>query len=86
MAKIWCCCGYGVGQRLQLQLDPPAWKPPYVMVAVLKKKKKKKKVRAVSINVIPNCFASQGLSETFRLHRPLQTIIWLLGKAGFINS
>ena len=45
MARIWHCCGSGIVQQLQLQLDPPAWEPPYATGAALKKKTKKKRKR-----------------------------------------
>ena len=41
--KTWLGYGYGIGQRLQLWLDPPAWKPSYAMGVALEKTKKRKK-------------------------------------------
>ena len=40
MAQIPCCYGSGVGQQLQLRLDPYAWNPPYAAGAALEKAKK----------------------------------------------
>ena len=43
MAQIWRCCSCGVGQQLQLQLDPwPGNLQTYAAGAALKKKKKKR--------------------------------------------
>ena len=39
-ARILCCCGCGIGQWLQLQLDPVAWEPPYAVGVDLEKDKK----------------------------------------------
>ena len=33
-----CCCVCGIGQQLQLRLDPLAWEPPYAAGAALKSK------------------------------------------------
>ena len=40
--QILHCCGSGVGQRLQLPLDPLAWEPPYAAGAALEKAKRQK--------------------------------------------
>ena len=42
-------CGCGVGRRLQLQLDPLAWEPPYASGVALEKAKSKKKILLVSL-------------------------------------
>ena len=44
-AQIWCCCGCGVGWRLQVLIEHLAWEPTYAAGAAPKKKKKKKKKR-----------------------------------------
>ena len=41
-AWIWCCCGSGVGQQLQLRLEPLAWEPPYAVGSGPRKGKKTK--------------------------------------------
>ena len=41
VAGIPLFCGCGVGQRLQLGLDPLAWEPPYASGVALGGKKKK---------------------------------------------
>ena len=43
MAWIWHCCGCGLGQRLQLRLDPLAWEHPYASRVALKGQKDKKR-------------------------------------------
>ena len=48
MARIWHCCGSGVGQEQQLRLDPLAWEPPCAMGVALKRQKDKKKKLVVS--------------------------------------
>ena len=40
MAWLWCGCG--IGQWLQLLLDPLVWEYPYIMGSILKRPKKKK--------------------------------------------
>ena len=39
-AQIWHCCNCGVGQQLELWLDPLAWEPAYAAGMVIKKAKK----------------------------------------------
>ena len=42
-SRIQRGCGCGIGQRLQLPLDPLAWESPYAAGAALKRQKKDKK-------------------------------------------
>ena len=39
MARIWHCCGSGIGWQKQHQLDPVAWEPSYATGAALKRQK-----------------------------------------------
>ena len=41
-ARVWCCSGCGVGQRLQFWFNLSIWEPPYSIDAALKRQKKKK--------------------------------------------
>ena len=41
VARIWHCCGCGIGQQLQLRFNP--WELPYAQGVALKKKNPKKK-------------------------------------------
>ena len=53
MALILCCCGPGIGQWLQLQLDPYlAWEPPYAVGVALEKDKKEKKGALPAITLV----------------------------------
>ena len=63
-ARIWCCCGCGVGQQLQLWLDPWPGNPPYAEGAVLKKKKKDKIILAISLPHSSILLLQPGLVQT----------------------
>ena len=57
MAQIQICCGCGVGQQLQLQLDPLAWELPYAASVALKDKKTKKKKDFTEMHIALCCGA-----------------------------
>ena len=42
-ARIWHCCGCGIGRQMQPSFDTEAWEHPYGTGSGLKSKKKKKK-------------------------------------------
>ena len=43
-ARIWRCCGYGIGQQLLVPIWPLAWEPPYATGEAVKNLQLNKKI------------------------------------------
>ena len=46
------CCGWGVGQQLQLQFDPLAWELLYAKGVALKKSKRNKQTKKTFLALV----------------------------------